>query len=184
VKSICEIPDCGRPVKTRQWCGTHYSRWLHHGDASWADGHVWIRDWEEAVEKNGPIPSYRTELGPCWIWTRGLAGGYGRWRRRPVHVRSYERYVNLVPDGAVLDHLCRVRSCCNPKHLEPVTNRENLARGFGWSGRNARKTHFVYGHEFTPQSTYIDSRGCRKCRPCAARRATELRERRRIRTAA
>jgi len=61
----------------------------------------------------------------------------------------YEYFKGPVPDGLELDHLCRVRSCCNPDHLEPVTHKENIRRGFLRRGvvssRGERKR--VYDHD-------------------------------------
>ena len=69
----------------------------------------------------------------CWLWTASLRDGYGQIRVgksvRSAHLVMYELVVGAVPEGLDLDHLCRVRSCVNPRHLEPVTRRENLMRG-------------------------------------------------------
>lgn len=79
------------------------------------------------VENRG----YKT---PCWIWQLTLTqDGYGRASkgRNPIsaHRKYYEKYVGPIPKGLVLDHLCRVRCCVNPEHLEPVTPIENTRRG-------------------------------------------------------
>jgi hypothetical protein len=71
---------------------------------------------------------------PCWVWQRSKMGnGYGCCRVDGVltaaHRVYYERFVGSIPDGLDLDHLCRVRACVNPAHLEPVTRAENLRRG-------------------------------------------------------
>lgn len=69
----------------------------------------------------------------CWIWT-GSKGedGYGsvRYRRRVwrAHRAAYTILVGPIPAGLELDHLCRVRACVNPAHLEPVTGEENIRR--------------------------------------------------------
>lgn len=71
---------------------------------------------------------------PCWIWQlkTGIPG-YGIWKINRVqhlaHRVYYQRLVGPIPDGLVLDHLCRVPACVNPDHLEPVTIEENLWRG-------------------------------------------------------
>ena len=102
----------------------------------------------------------------CWLWTGATTpGGYGRLTvgsqidgtRRQVraHRRSYERLVGPIPDGLDLDHLCRTPGCVNPEHLEPVTRRENIRRGYEARGATAQ-----HG------STSMYSYGCR-CRPCA-----------------
>ncbi len=108
----------------------------------------------------------------CWNWThRTSAAGYGRHRvaARDVsaHRFAYELLIGPIPEGLQLDHLCRNTSCVNPDHLEPVTARENTLRGFGPSSINAKKTHCLRGHEFTPENTRIEKRnGGRVCREC------------------
>jgi hypothetical protein len=73
-------------------------------------------------------------LGECWVWVGRLnRNGYGRvalgGREPMAHRASYEAHVGPIPEGLVLDHLCRVRCCINPRHLEPVTVQENTLRG-------------------------------------------------------
>ena len=113
----------------------------------------------------------------CWLWTGTLGrGGYGRWKRIYVHRTSYEMLVGPIPEGLSLDHLCRVRNCVNPDHLEPVTHRENVLRGTGPTSVNATKTHCVHGHPFDAVNTIIRSNGDRDCREC---RNSDARARRR-----
>jgi hypothetical protein len=71
---------------------------------------------------------------PCWYWLRhATTGGYGRVTvdgvRLAAHVIYYEQAKGRVPEGLELDHLCRVRRCVNPDHLEAVTHAENVRRG-------------------------------------------------------
>lgn len=84
-----------------------------------------------------PGPRFvETEEG-CWLWRGALTErGYGLLRdgRRRVraHRAFYQELVGPVPDGLVLDHLCRNPSCVNPGHVEPVTQAENIRRGARW----------------------------------------------------
>jgi len=89
------------------------------------------------VDKKGPVPSYRPELGPCWIWTgvRHRTRHYGRFyvggrggRYVQAHRWSYEASVGPIPEDLTIDHLCMVTPCVNPSHLEPVTQAENNRR--------------------------------------------------------
>ena len=113
----------------------------------------------------------------CWLWLGATDEGYGRFSISPsVRVRShrfaYERLVGPIPDGLVLDHLCRRRVCANPAHLEPVTHRENILRGTGMAARHVVKTHCANGHAFTPENTirYGPEQRWRDCRICRAAR--------------
>lgn len=115
--------------------------------------------------------------GDCWIWSgaRGT-GGYGRFRvagrTREAHRVAYLMLVGPIPDGLQLDHLCRVRSCVNPAHLEPVTSRENTRRGV-----TATKTHCVRDHPFDALNTYVDRNGHRWCRACWRLRSSAYKRR-------
>lgn len=115
----------------------------------------------------------------CWLWTRGLnPGGYGSffYEKRPsiqAHRAAYLLYVGPIPSGMELDHLCRMRSCVNPNHLEPVTRQENLRRGIGPTLKKAEfdaKTHCPKGHKYTQENCRIQkiAGGFRRyvCREC------------------
>lgn len=114
--------------------------------------------------------------GDCWLWTGYVRpDGYGVLTQKVdgkatplyAHRLSYEAFVGPIPDGKHIDHLCRVRCCINPAHLEAVTPRTNYRRGVGWAGDNARKTHCKHGHEFTAANTEIRPGGGRGCRECS-----------------
>ena len=88
--------------------------------------------------------------------------------RRVVFVRGRlddELANGVLPATMQLDHLCRERACCNPAHLEPVTQAENIRRG------EAVKTHCPQGHPYEGDNLYIDSRGKRRCKTCIAEQA-------------
>lgn len=125
------------------------------------------RFWSQ-VNLHGPTPVYAPELGPCWIFLGRLdSKGYGRLEHTGAHRYCYELRIGLIPDGKELDHLCRVPSCVNPEHLEPVTRRENLYRSPIYYGN---KDECTQGHSFTPENTYTCVRRgytCRVCRTCS-----------------
>ena len=114
----------------------------------------------------------------CWEWTGrrtnqgyGCIGVYvdGKQKFKLAHRVSYETFRGPIPDGLQLDHLCRVRYCVNPDHLEPVTGSENVQRSpLTLAHINAKKTHCVNGHEYTPENTGRDAKGYRYCRACIA----------------
>lgn len=111
----------------------------------------------------------------CWLWTSHIrSDGYGTFTQRVdgritpqyPHRLMYETTVGPIPDGYQIDHLCRVRHCVNPAHLEAVPPRENYLRGIGATAVNARKTECIHGHAFTPENTYHRPTGGRSCREC------------------
>lgn len=103
-----------------------------------------------------------------WMWVGQLNNkGYGliHWNgsKRAAHIAVYETAVGPVPVGLQLDHLCRVRACVNPAHLEPVTASENQRRA------SEAQTHCRRaGHPRTDKNTYTNPRtGQKSCRACA-----------------
>lgn len=107
----------------------------------------------------------------CWPWLAGkTSSGYGAfwmdWKQMVAHRVAYELVNGPVPEGLQLDHLCRNRPCCNPKHLEPVTLKQNVLRGIGITAICAKKTSCKNGHEFDEANTYLwhGDRYCRQCK--------------------
>jgi hypothetical protein len=132
-----------------------------------------------AVER---ITQRTSRTGGCWLWTGVLnRDGYAEIRiegkYRMAHRVAYEELVGVIPEGLQLDHLCRVRHCVNPEHLEPVTPRVNNLRSESFAAKNAVKDQCHRGHLFTEANTLI-YRGKRTCRACNRIRAEASRERR------
>jgi hypothetical protein len=153
---ICSAPDCDirlSPFSRRNHCEVH-------------------RFWR-FVDK--------TDASGCWVWTGGKDwDGYGIFtaqtrRTRRAHRWSYEHEVGPIPNGLVLDHLCRNRSCVNPDHLEPVTSRVNTFRGCTPATENAAKTHCKRGHSLGPDGNVRISNGQRICRECDRLRMAAIR---------
>jgi len=112
----------------------------------------------------------------CWLWQGRVhpRTGYGQaWfdgTNRLAHRVMFTLVRGPIPAGLQLDHLCRVRHCVNPEHLEPVTARENTLRGVTLPAANAAKTECPRGHLYDTDNTYVDRRGGRHCRACKAAR--------------
>ncbi len=115
----------------------------------------------------------------CWLFLGGLTlKGYAQisvdGRLRQAHRVSYEVFVGPIQDGLEIDHLCRVRSCLNPHHLEPVTHAENVKRSSAAAASRERARSIVkckYGHDYTPANTIIQKpHGGRACRICRTER--------------
>ncbi len=102
----------------------------------------------------------------CWIWngTKGQNGygvfavkhNGGGWTAIYAHRFSYELYIGNITKGYTIDHLCRTPLCVNPKHLEAVTQAENLRRSPDTLiGRQIRRTHCPKGHPYSEYG-YLD----------------------------
>lgn len=162
-EGTCLVVDCERPLFLRRRCDVHYRQFM--------------RDMGVPAAKLKPSVVERLwtfidrDPSGCWLWNGNKTkAGYGKFkvdgRDDMAHRVVYRLIVDEIPEGLHIDHLCRVRACVNPSHLEPVTHAENMRRGDGYSGRNARKTHCKHGHEFSPENTTIDKNGHRRCNIC------------------
>lgn len=176
----CSIDQChGKPV-SRGWCRLHYGRWHRHGDPLRGAPTFEERLWSKVDAS-----------GPCWLWTGTLdPGRYGIIRTtqsaesqgvyRKAHRVVWELLVGPIAKGKQLDHLCKVRHCVNPDHLEPVTARVNTLRSASPSALNSRKTVCKQGHPFSGDNLYVTPKGWRQCRTCV--RAAQARHREGVNT--
>lgn len=129
--------------------------------------------------------SHVRKTDSCWLWTACVNWkGYGLFResRRTVsaHRFAYRHLKGSIPEGLTIDHLCGVKNCVNPDHLEAVTMRVNVLRGGNPASLNSRKITCVNGHDFTDTNTYHYFRAghpARGCRTCYRNRARDLRRR-------
>lgn len=154
-------------------CGNQPKRW----DAKYMAGH------------RPPVPLAdrlwaRVEKTPgCWLWQgHTMVTGYGRMgipgppgATALVHRVAYELMVGPIPEGLHIDHLCRVRHCVNPAHLDAVTQAENTRRGMAPAAITARTNVCQRGHDFAEHG-YQHPAGYRVCRRCATNRSRELRQ--------
>jgi hypothetical protein len=126
-----------------------------------------------AVLATTPERYFRDRIMPvpesgCWIWV-GADGsrGYGQAKLKEksyrAHRAMYEKFIGPIPDGMTLDHLCCVKSCVNPAHLEPCTDRVNILRSNGVTAMKARQQTCRLGHPLVVLKPNGD-RGCRECR--------------------
>lgn len=173
ILGLCNIEGCYRKATSKGWCDVHDMRLRKHGSfdvvkTAWDTrprGEVLF--WAK-VDKNGP--------NGCWLWLGKLSKkGYGGYsynsKHSSPHRYSYELHKGAIPEGLTVDHLCRVRHCVNPDHLEVVTNEENVLRGFGWGANNARKTHCIHGHELSGPNLYKSPNSIQRfCRTCISLR--------------
>jgi hypothetical protein len=175
---ICAEPTCSSPVRARGLCNRHYLR-------AWNDGTLDLvaplrtpaqRFWAK-VDRDHP--------SGCWLWTASTdPAGYGRFSTNEIalpstlaHRIAYTWIEGEIPEGLVLDHLCRTPACVNPAHLDPVSHGENTRRGVRW---NSHKTKCKHGHPFDEANTYVHANGKRSCRICRRRWVREYQLRKQV----
>ena len=134
------------------------------------------RFWSK-VNKQGPVSEHRPDLGPCWLWTACTPErGYGRFSFRAkvwfAHRVAYTLTFGEIPDDKELDHLCRVKKCVRPGHLDPVTHRGNMTApgarvGIPTGELKKAKTHCPQGHPYSGENLYVTSQGFRQCKICS-----------------
>lgn len=128
------------------------------------------------VDKKGPLPRHRPELGRCWSYTGGTdRSGYGKFFLDGRYVMAHRVGWMLEagctwPRGLVADHLCRNPNCVRGTHIEPVTQRENILRGDLMLTGPAGRTRCPAGHLYAGANLYVDPKGHRHCRACRSLR--------------
>lgn len=173
-RGICRAAFCDEPIHQESRCLSHYLRWLRYdrlcADATQFDpvpggargGSLAERFWARV-----------NKTDTCWLWIGFVTeSGYGlcpmgNRRYRPAHRVSWKLAGRDLVVGMHLDHLCRVRNCVNPDHLDQVTPAVNNARGVGPAAQNRRKTHCIRNHEFDLINTRWLPNGSRKCVACS-----------------
>jgi hypothetical protein len=168
--TLCAIAECNSPARRESFCWRHWAYWDATGDP------LSTRRRLDGVGPLAGLMRYVTEdpATRCWLWIGShTQDGYGIVARKVdgrrtselAHRAVYRAFVGEV-DAESLDHLCRVRACVNPAHLEPVSMRVNTRRGDTLAAYYASRTHCEGGHEFTPANTIQRPEGCRRCRTC------------------
>lgn len=154
-------------------------------DAGWyLDEYDGERFWSH-VNRHGGTPyeddPLATAKGECWLWrgTDEYANFKLFGKTYPVHRIAFRDFGHNLPDELSIDHLCRIHSCVNPAHLDPVTQEVNTDRGL--SGRPARTT-CLSGHPYSVENTIWRERKngtrFRICRICLAESKHRTYERR------
>lgn len=161
---------CEKKARSRFLCSRHYKQALASGNLP-----PLAQPWQkQSAEERFHAKVREDAHSGCWIWTGALSDtGYGSFRDRATvsaHRWAYEFYRCEIPDGLVIDHLCRNRACVNPWHLEPVTYAVNTTRGTLAElqrSRAAAITHCPHGHP-REGNTYIrPDTGHTVCKACA-----------------
>jgi hypothetical protein len=114
----------------------------------------------------------------CLIWPGAVDRGYGRvyvdGTAKRVHRVVWELRNGPIPEGLTIDHLCRIRSCCNTDHMELVTAAENYQRSTPYTAEYLSNpdrlrilgTHCKNGHRYEPETTRMRPNGTRVCLVC------------------
>lgn len=108
----------------------------------------------------------------CILWPKPDEQGYCRLfvdgkKGVRMHRIVYELEKGAIPEGLVIDHLCRNRACINVEHLEAVSPATNALRGFGAPALNARKIKCNKGHIYEEVGLVKADKGGRRCVACA-----------------
>lgn len=119
----CSLAECQGVKDRRGFCNAHYIKWRRYGDPLASP----------LTPEARFMKKVQVQEGGCWNWTGAQytprAGGYAQFTvnnsKLKAHIWSYRHFVGPIPSGLQLDHECRNRICVNPRHLRPVTNKQN-----------------------------------------------------------
>ncbi len=123
---VCTFEGCGRKQICKGFCKAHYSQ-----SRRGVELHpIWTE-----VSNEFRLLKHVNKTDTCWVWTGCTRkDGYGvisvKGTAHSSHRFSYELFVGPIPEGMTIHHKCANRLCCNPDHLDPATNRDNLAEMF------------------------------------------------------
>lgn len=170
---FCQVAGCERPHFAADFCGPHYKRKWRHGDP--LAGRALLDQGDLARMAR----HYTVDPSGCWLWTSKLDWtGYGRvqWRGKGhrAHRVMYQLLRGPIPEGLEPDHLCRVKRCVNPDHLELVTHAENLRRHYA-----PLVAACPHGHVYDEANTFMDH-GKRRCRECMREQQRRRRARKKL----
>jgi hypothetical protein len=146
-RKTCTFDGCERDAYGQGYCRRHWDRLKRTGDPAPAPFRTLEQRLAEDIDYDGPVPEHMLGAGRCWMWRRTTNRGYGQLsisgKTQHVHRVMYQRLMEPIPKGLYIDHLCRNPTCCNPAHLEPVTNAENVRRMQRWYSE--RRSHAGHG---------------------------------------
>lgn len=129
----CSIDNCDRKYRSKGYCNMHYRRWMQYGTPT--PSHMFKTEEERFWEKVA-----KGEPSDCWLWTAATRGAYGFFNVPPTtigaHRYSYQLANGPIPDGLVVDHICRIPLCVNPSHLQAVPVYLNSQNTEGASSRS------------------------------------------------
>ena len=169
----CTFDGCGKPLRAKGLCSSHYAQaktgkpLMPLYSTRRRTGNAPKIDYTEV---DCPVPTLN---GPCHVCSLRLNdSGYSlisvNGQTMRTHRYAWELVNGPIPKGMVMDHLCRVRACCNPDHLRIVTQTVNVTEnvvGSNWQ-LQAAKTHCFKGHLLDEKNTRVDKKGHRYCRTC------------------
>ncbi len=169
---LCEFEGCGRKANVKGLCLAHYKQ-RRNGNQ--------LRPLYSTIRRPHTLPVVKYRIvtclvpnlvGPCHVYLGGKnPKGYGQiWvcgRLQGVHRYVWELANGKLEEGKEIDHICRVRACCNVLHLRAVTHKTNLLENSEtFAAKNKAKTQCIRGHPFDSTNTGRTCRGGRRCLTC------------------